>query len=177
MTGAKAWAGTPQVPTYPDHTQAAGRQERRGVGGADPVGEPIGRSARAHIVANLQAVMGPLPGGERRVPLDLRVIETIDEPTFVRKKISYASEPGDRVPAWLLIPKSGGDKAKRPAMLCLHQTTAIGKDEPTGLGGKPNLHYAMELAEQRLRHAFSRLPQLRRTQGRPLRPRVTPAPR
>ncbi|WP_406696807.1 alpha/beta fold hydrolase [Singulisphaera sp. Ch08] len=100
---------------------------------------------RAHIIANLQAVMGPLPGGERRVPLDLKVLETVDEPTLVRKKISFASEPGDRVPAWLLIPKSSG---KHAAMLCLHQTTAIGKDEPTGLGGMPNLHYAKELAER-----------------------------
>jgi len=33
-------------------------------------------------------------------------------------------------------------------MLCLHQTTRIGKDEPVGLGGKPNLAYARELAER-----------------------------
>lgn len=37
---------------------------------------------------------------------------------------------------------------RSPAMLCLHQTTKIGKDEPAGLGGKPNLHYAHELAER-----------------------------
>jgi pimeloyl-ACP methyl ester carboxylesterase len=50
------------------------------------------------------------------------------------------------VPAWLLIPK--GLKGMAPAMLCLHQTTAIGKDEPVGLGGKENLRYAKELAER-----------------------------
>ena len=33
-------------------------------------------------------------------------------------------------------------------MLCLHQTVAIGKDEPVGLGGNPDLHYAMELARR-----------------------------
>jgi len=33
-------------------------------------------------------------------------------------------------------------------MLCLHQTTAIGKGEPAGLGGKPNLRYAAELARR-----------------------------
>ena len=37
-------------------------------------------------------------------------------------------------------------KDKAPAILCLHQTTRIGKDEPVGLGGKPNLAYAKELA-------------------------------
>ena len=36
----------------------------------------------------------------------------------------------------------------RPAVLCLHQTVAIGKDEPVGLGGKPDLRYAMELARR-----------------------------
>ena len=33
-------------------------------------------------------------------------------------------------------------------MLCLHQTTRIGKGEPAGLGGKPDLQYARELAER-----------------------------
>ena len=33
-------------------------------------------------------------------------------------------------------------------MLCLHQTIAIGKDEPAGLGSNPDLDYARELAER-----------------------------
>ena len=33
-------------------------------------------------------------------------------------------------------------------MLCLHQTTGIGKGEPAGLGGLENLHYAQELARR-----------------------------
>ena len=56
-----------------------------------------------------------------------------------------AVEPGSIVYAWLLIPY-GAHNA--PAALCLHQTTQIGKDEPAGLGGKANLHYAAELAER-----------------------------
>jgi dienelactone hydrolase len=59
--------------------------------------------------------------------------------------VRFTSEVGDRVPAWLLIPNVSG---KAPAMLCLHQTTGIGKDEPVGLGGLPSLHYAHELAER-----------------------------
>jgi dienelactone hydrolase len=39
-------------------------------------------------------------------------------------------------------------KGKVPAMLCLHQTTGIGKGEPAGVGGKKNLQYALELAER-----------------------------
>jgi acetyl esterase/lipase len=54
------------------------------------------------------------------------------------------------VPAWLLLPPKSLDAkpASYPAMLCLHQTTNIGKDEPAGLGGLPNLHYAHELARR-----------------------------
>ncbi len=39
-------------------------------------------------------------------------------------------------------------KDRRAAVLCLHQTTGIGKDEPAGLGGRPNLKYAIELAQR-----------------------------
>lgn len=134
-----------RAPDYPDHADLLVVRDGRG----DP--SPIRRPAewavrRAHILAHLQEVMGPLPGGERRVPLEVRVVEEVDEPSFVRKQITYASEPGDRVNAWLLIPKV--KSGKRPAALCLHQTVEIGKDEPVGLGGSANLHYAKELAER-----------------------------
>lgn len=142
-----AWGGTPPVPRYSDHSRLLVVKQSDGSDG--PVRSVNDwQVRRAHILASLQEVMGPLPGGERRVPLELEVVETIDEPTLVRKKIRYATEPGDRVPAWLLIPKQRPSQGKFPAMLCLHQTTAIGKDEPTGRGGKPNLHYALELAQR-----------------------------
>jgi hypothetical protein len=142
--GAGPPEGLPTVPDYSDHLNLL--VVRDASGSAKPI-----RSAsdwqvrRAHILAHLQRVMGPLPGGERRVLLDVRVTERFDDdPAFLRQKVAYASEPGDRVPAWLLIPK--GHVGPRPAMLCLHQTVTIGKDEPVGLGGKPNLQYARELA-------------------------------
>lgn len=135
----------PKAPAYPDHTRLL--VVRDADGRETPIRTPADwQVRRAHILAHLQEVMGPLPGGERRVPLAVEVVETVDGPTYVRKKITYAAEPGDRVPAWLLIPK--GVKGKAPAMLCLHQTTRIGKDEPVGLGPKPDLAYAKELAER-----------------------------
>ena len=136
-----------EAPVYPDHTKLLVVRDASGQEA------PVESSSdwqvrRAHILAHLQEVMGPLPGGERRVRLDPKVVETFDEPKYIRKKITYASEPGDRVPAWLFLPKQNKDSRKAPAVLCLHQTTSIGKDEPAGLGGKPNLHYAQELAER-----------------------------
>jgi dienelactone hydrolase len=100
---------------------------------------------RRHILANAQAVMGPVPDASRRVPLDVRVREETALPRYTRKEISFAVEPGDRVTALLLVPRARAGKA--PAVLCLHQTTALGKKEPAGMGNR-NLAYAAELAER-----------------------------
>jgi dienelactone hydrolase len=137
----------PRPPSYPDHARLL--VVRDGEGRERPV-QSVGdwEVRRAHVLAHFQEVAGPLPGGERRVPLDPRVVETHREPGLIREKISFAAEPGDRVPAWLLRPDAGGPGARRPAVLCLHQTVAIGKDEPAGLGGNPDLHYAAELARR-----------------------------
>jgi dienelactone hydrolase len=94
----------------------------------------------------MQLVMGPLPDSTRKVPLDVRIEEEIREGRFVRKKLTFAAEAGDRVPAYLLIPQER--RGKLPGVLCLHQTTKIGKAEPAGLGPQPNKHYAKHLAER-----------------------------
>jgi cephalosporin-C deacetylase-like acetyl esterase len=99
----------------------------------------------AHIEQHLQRVMGRLPGVMSHVPLDMKVIEETRDDRVLRRKLSYQSDPFDRVAAWLLMPGEAS-KEKRPAVLCLHQTTTAGKDEPAGLAGGPNMHYAIELA-------------------------------
>jgi len=101
---------------------------------------------RARILQNVQKVMGPVPGPERRVPLDVRIEKEEPTPRYRRLKLTFAAEPGDRVPAYLLVPHALAGKA--PAALCLHQTVAIGKAEPAGLGGRRTLHYAHELASR-----------------------------
>lgn len=98
------------------------------------------------VRAAVETVMGTLPSREALPPL---AVETLDETTLadgvVRKKIRFASEANDRVSAWLFLPPAV-QRGPQPAVLCLHQTTTIGKDEPAGLGGLANLHYALELA-------------------------------
>ena len=93
----------------------------------------------------MEIVMGPLPVLDRNFDLHVEMGEQQDAGTYTRTRLSYRPETGRTVFAWLLVPKAG---RRGPAALCLHQTTRIGKDEPIGRGPKPNLHYAMELAER-----------------------------
>jgi len=92
--------------------------------------------------------MGPLPGAEKRCPLDVKVEQETDCGTYVRRSITYQAEPGARVPAYLCIPKEALKSPKKfPAVLCLHPTdNKIGYGVVVGLGGKPNRQYAAELA-------------------------------
>src|SRR5262245_1888952 len=97
----------PRAPSYPDHTKLLVVRD------GDGRGLPVGTTGdwevrRAHILAHFQEVAGPLPGGERRVPLATQVVATQQDQGLVRKKITFATEPGDRVPAWLLIPDEPG---------------------------------------------------------------------
>ena len=101
---------------------------------------------RAHIRANVQRVMGELPGKEKRVPLDVKILEEVEQPKYVQRKITYMAESGDAVPAYLLVPK--GIRGKAPAVLCLHQSVSSSKAEPVGLRGQPNLFYAKELSDR-----------------------------
>lgn len=102
---------------------------------------------REQVLTKMQKVMGPLPDHARKIPLDVRVTEEVKTPRWVRQKLTYVPEKGDRVPAYLFVPL--GQEGRRPAVLCLHQTNGkLGKGEPAGLGGNPNLHYALHLAER-----------------------------
>src|SRR5687768_15989459 len=95
---------------------------------------------RAEIVRGMEAVMGALPGKDKRCALDLKVEEEIDGGKFVRRLVTYASEPDCRPPAYLLIPKEVlKGKKKSPAVLCLHGTDhTVGHGTVVGLGKRPN---------------------------------------
>lgn len=130
---------SPKAIAYPDHSNlliVRGRPVQTAADWAERVTD---------IKNNMQQVMGPLHDTSRWTPLSIQIISEEKTEKYLRRKIHFTPEVGDQVPAWLLIPN---DAIKAPAMLCLHQTTQIGKDEPAGLGGKPSLHYAHELAER-----------------------------
>jgi hypothetical protein len=106
-------------------------------------------SRRKEALAGFQKVAGPLPGAELRCPPDVQTLEETDCGSYVRRLITYASQPGGRVPAYQCIPKSALTGKKTPAVLCLHPTeNKIGFKVVVGLGGKAHRQYAQELAER-----------------------------
>ncbi len=106
---------------------------------------------RDEILRGMQLVTGTLPAESKRCPLEIEVEEEVDCGSYVRRLITYASEPGSRVPAYLLIPKSAlkNQDKKHRAVLCLHGTDhTVGHGTVVGLGPRPNRQYAQELAER-----------------------------
>jgi hypothetical protein len=103
---------------------------------------------RAAILDAMQQVMGPLPGKDMHCPLDVQILEEVDCGNYVRRKLTYASERGSRVPAYLLIPKAASKANKLPAILCLHPTQmTYGNQTVVGLGTTNNT-YGVELAQR-----------------------------
>jgi dienelactone hydrolase len=141
-----ASAAEPPAPFYADKTKLLVFLD------ADGKEQPIRDQAdwpkrRAHILANMQRVMGQMPADERKLPLDLKVEQEVQVPHVIRKKITFAVEKGDRLSAYLFVPATR--KGKAPAMLCLHPTNPLlGKGVVAGLGPLPNRSYALELAER-----------------------------
>ncbi len=103
---------------------------------------------RVAIRKKMERAMGPMPGADRKVPLDAKIESEEKLEGYVRRKVTFAVEKGDRVPAWLLIPNTATRDAKAPAMLCLHQTINIGRDEPVGLGKQDSKAQALHLVQR-----------------------------
>ena len=107
------------------------------------------RGARVDIQRRMQEIMGPLPGPETRCPLDMRIESEEWLDGLVRRRITYASEPGGRVPAWLLIPTEAlAGRRKHAGVLTLHQTHPLGNKVVVGLGNSPDDEYGLELARR-----------------------------
>lgn len=141
---------------YPEHSDLSYYLDANGY--PRPVLTPADwQIRRQHILTHLQTVMGPLPDRTQRVPLNMLQLEQVQLDKVTRVKIEYRTEAETVVRAYLFQPSAGvpagnaplpNAPGKRPGILCLHQTVGIGKQEPAGLGGNPNLHYALHLAQR-----------------------------
>ncbi len=117
--------------------------------------KPIGSKSdwelrRLEILQDMQDVMGPLPGTNKLCALDVKVDQEVDCGTYVRRHLSYCSEPGCRVPAYLLIPKEALiGKTNLLAMLTLHPTDLEFGNRVLVEQLRPNYRaYARDLAER-----------------------------
>src|SRR5688572_168083 len=51
---------------------------------------------RAHILLGMEAAMGPLPRPTQRVPLNVKILEELADDGFVRRKVAYHTDRGDK---------------------------------------------------------------------------------
>ena len=115
---------------------------------------PLWESKARDIRRRMASVLGAEP--ETAPPLDVKIHEETRTEAYLRRLITYQTEPGERIPAYLLIPldylarqiRHEDWKNPGPAIVCLHQTIDIGKKEPVGLGGSKDYAYAHDLAER-----------------------------
>ena len=87
-----------------------------------------------------------LGGFPAREPLNAIVRRREEQPDRIVEWVTYDSEPGDVVPAIVLIPKRRTPPL--PAVLCHHQHAGqheLGKGEVVGRAGNPQQAYAAEL--------------------------------
>jgi len=106
---------------------------------------------RKRILAGVEKVLGR--GQSEKVPLEPKMLGEEDCSAYMRRKVSIAVGPDDRMPFYLLIPKKR--EGRVPAIICFYGTTGgAGKETTVGLsGGKPgtgperNRSFAIDMVE------------------------------
>ena len=102
---------------------------------------------RKQILQHIEAVMGKLPNVAALPSLDIQIVsEEVTAGVQRRKLLYHTDSKRHRVAAWLLEPVQSAHRL--PAVLCLHPTSRLGKDQPAGLGGKTSRQYALQLAQR-----------------------------
>ncbi len=137
--------GDKVLPGYADHVDTSyyvAGDERK------PIRTPLDHGIRRHhALLQMEQAMGEFPESSLRCDLDVQIVSVDETEKYHRIKLTYVPDPGDRVPAYLLIPRDL--KGPTAAMLCLHPTQfELGKAQLLGLGGKVSRWYAHELAER-----------------------------
>lgn len=97
---------------------------------------------RENIEAAVRDVIGELD--TERVELQMKTLDEMSFPGYVRRRVNYFVDEWERVTAWLFVPE-GRDEV--PGILCCHGAVAFGKDEPAGVRGNSTLAIARRYAE------------------------------
>lgn len=94
----------------------------------------------------IQSILGA-PSDLRKPVIEVQELGREELYGYSRRHLRIRAEPNDWIPAYLLVPKSLATE-RVPAMLCLHQTVAQGKEEPCGIKGDPELAFTVELVQR-----------------------------
>lgn len=98
----------------------------------------------ASLLQRVESVMGPFPGGKPRGDLRINLGHRAKLPGYERVHLTFESQPGDPVGAWLLLP----EKPRGSGIVALHPTSPLGKDIVVGFDGHTNWNYGSELAQR-----------------------------
>jgi dienelactone hydrolase len=86
-----------------------------------------------------------------RCPLAARLEERIELDGVVRERVTYETEEGERIPAYLFVPVGTSATERKRGIFAHHQHAGefhLGKSEVAGLAGNPEQAYALELARR-----------------------------
>src|SRR5689334_16204080 len=78
------------------------------------------KTARKSILAAWLERLGKAP--DKPDPLDVKIEKTDEEDGYTRRLVTFGSEGGDRIRAYLLTPKGLKADEKRPAVVVFHST-------------------------------------------------------
>jgi dienelactone hydrolase len=114
---------------------------------AEPPSTPRPTTPSDRKKALLACLGGPWPA-----PCDLRPVvrEVRQEKGYRLESVTYEVEPGDRVPAYVLVPDGVSVAQPAPAVAVWHQHNGayhFGKVEPAGLAGSPMHQTGVALAK------------------------------
>ena len=82
---------------------------------------------RKAIMAAAQKSWANCPTDRMSPPLDVKIIERVEKDGYDRISLTYQALDGDRVPAYLLLPKDRPAGRRLPAIMALHGTSRFAK--------------------------------------------------
>ena len=112
----------------------------------------VSTTSGADVAADRKKALLACLGGPWPAPCDLKpVVREVRRCEGYRlESVTYEVEPGDRVPAYVLVPDGVDASHPAPAVAVWHQHNGayhLGKVEPAGLAGSPMHHTGVALAK------------------------------
>lgn len=116
---------------------------------------PLGKKKNMEMMKpdEMKSALGKCLGGTWPQGADLKpkIRETIQKDGYRIESLTYEVEPGEAVPAMLLIPDGIDGETPAPAVAIWHQHAGqyhLGKSEPAGLDGNPMHHTGVPLVKE-----------------------------